>query len=296
MPMRVKAESNNGVKKGAVPFRRFFLFLFLSASLISIHAQPFDYGKYSAVFYAATSIQGMVDYEWLKENPSQLNAFVHDIASLDKNRYESWSGNDKIAFYINVFNALCIKIIVDNYPIEGGLFKSLIYPKKSIMQISGAFNKIEFTVIGEAVTLEFIRDSILIGQFNEPRVHCTLSYGARGGPSLPGRPYEGEDLDVMFRFAAKEIVNDSSMFLVDRNKKKVYISELFLWHEDDFVPDFSTDTLFAHLEPAQGAVMNFFHSITIDPNKQFLKENTFKIEYIDFDWRLNDKKDMFYVP
>ncbi|MBD3343961.1 MAG: DUF547 domain-containing protein [Chitinivibrionales bacterium] len=279
--------------------RRYFLFVLTGVFFLShfaYAAKPLDYSKYSAVFYAATGVKGKVDYEWLKKNPAQLNTYVRDIAKISKERYRSWSRDEKVAFYINTFNALCIKIIVDNYPIDGGFFKSLIYPDNSILQINGAFNKIKFTVLGEQVTLEDIRDEILIKEFNEPRVHCALAYGAQGSPSLPGRPYEGEELDAMLRFAAREVVADSTMFRIDKEKNKLYISELFAWHGEDFIPEYGTDEKFKKHEPDQRAVVNFFFPFLLDEDKKFLTENEFDIKYIKFNWRLNDKKGEFFIP
>ncbi|MBI1390625.1 MAG: DUF547 domain-containing protein, partial [bacterium] len=63
---------------------------------------------------------GMVNYRGLKADRAALDRFVASLGSLDAAVYESWSDDFKIAFWINAYNALTLRVIIDHYPIKGG--------------------------------------------------------------------------------------------------------------------------------------------------------------------------------
>jgi len=97
---------------------------------------------------------GMVDHRGLKANRGKLDAFARELAELPRAAYDRWSDRQKVAFWINAYNALTLQVIIDNYPIKSGFFASLKYPKNSIRQISGVWDKITFPVMGKRMTLE----------------------------------------------------------------------------------------------------------------------------------------------
>lgn len=60
----------------------------------------------------------MVNYRGLKAKPEQLLAFLQSMAKLDHQVYEQWEDKEKIAIWINAYNALTLKAIIDHYPIK----------------------------------------------------------------------------------------------------------------------------------------------------------------------------------
>jgi len=102
----------------------------------------FDYVDYAGVLKTFVDKKAMVNYRGLKAQSQQLEAYVSAFGRLDRSRYEEWSEKDQIAFWLNAYNGLTLKVIIDNYPIKSSFFKSRIYPKNSIRQISGVWDKI----------------------------------------------------------------------------------------------------------------------------------------------------------
>ena len=76
-----------------------------------------------------------------KENPEALDQLVVSIAEFYLNNQ---SEDYFTAFYINAYNVLVIKQVVDNYPINS--------PK----DVTGFFDERKFTVAGEELTLDQI--------------------------------------------------------------------------------------------------------------------------------------------
>jgi hypothetical protein len=98
--------------------------------------------------------EGMVDYPALRQNRHSLDEFSRRVGRLKPETYAAWGRNEKIAFWINVYNGLTLLAIIDNYPIRASFLGSLMYPKNSIRQISGVWDSLQFTVKGEEVTLD----------------------------------------------------------------------------------------------------------------------------------------------
>ena len=73
-----------------------------------------------------------------------MDSFVASIGTLDRRLFDKWEENEKIAFWVNAYNSLTLKVIIDNYPIKPTFPASLKYPKNSIRQIKGVWDKIEF--------------------------------------------------------------------------------------------------------------------------------------------------------
>ncbi|MHC4265460.1 MAG: DUF547 domain-containing protein, partial [Planctomycetota bacterium] len=116
-----------------------FTFMIANAVLASTEGidSKFSYDDYAIVLSAYVDSEGMVNYKRLKTNRDKLDTFIESMAKLDSKTFEKWQDNAKISFWLNAYNALTLKAIIDNYPIKAGFFKSRVYPKNSIRQISG---------------------------------------------------------------------------------------------------------------------------------------------------------------
>src|SRR5262245_28578019 len=76
---------------------------------------------------------GEVYYRALKSDRGKLDTYVAHIAGTAP---DSMSRDEQVAFWINAYNALVLRTVIDHYPIAG---RSAAYPQKSIRQIAGAF-------------------------------------------------------------------------------------------------------------------------------------------------------------
>ena len=80
----------------------------------------------------------------------------HENLYVKTKDFERWSEKGKIAFWVNAYNALTLKAVIDNYPIKSSMFRSAVYPKNSIRQIPGVWDKIQVNVMGKKVTIGHI--------------------------------------------------------------------------------------------------------------------------------------------
>src|SRR3990167_619036 len=113
-----------------------------------------------------------VDYRGFVSSSEQFNAYLKQLGSVSEKDYVSWSREEKLAFWINAYNAFTIKAIIDHYPIKSKLsLSSIIYPKNSIRQINGVWDKLRFQAAGKMVSLNEIEHELLRKKFDEPRIH-----------------------------------------------------------------------------------------------------------------------------
>jgi hypothetical protein len=250
----------------------------------------FSYSHYKKVLKAYVDDQGLVDYTGLKADRQSLDAFAASVAALNRQVYEKWSESQKIAFLINAYNALTLVAIVDNYPIKSSFFRGLRFPKNSIRQIPGVWDKLLFTVMGRKMTLDGIEHDILRTKFNEPRIHMALVCAALGCPILRNKPYTGTNLDEQLEDQACGLLKDPKKFRIDRKNERVYLSSIFKWFGSDFLRIYGTDKKFSGFGKAERAVLNFVSNHIQPEKRDYLEKGEYSVEYLPYDWTLNEKK------
>ena len=245
------------------------------------------YRGYDGALASYVDSRGRVDYASLKEDRKELDLFVEKLRYVD---LESWNPASRIAFWINVYNALTLRVIIDNYPIQSSFLASLAYPKNSIRQINGAWDKIHFGVAGRDFTLDQIEHSILRKQFDEPRIHVALVCAALGCPFLRREAYRGELLENQLQDQAAQFVRDGSRFRVDIDSGVVYLSSIFSWFGSDFENRYgAAPGRFPRHSAAVGAVLSFALPFLSEDRRQYLQTQGFRIKYLSYDWTLNEQ-------
>jgi len=252
-------------------------------------AAPLDYSDYAAALADYVNTEGLVHYSNLKANRHALDAFVEAIATLDPPIFDSWKPVDRLAFWINAYNALTLKAIIDHYPIQPSLLRSLRFPQNSIRQIPGVWNQLHFKVMGRLMTLDEIEHQVIRKQFDEPRAHMALVCAAKGCPVLRNEPYAGDRLDSQLEDQVTKFVHNPSQFRVDPEKKIIHLSKILDWYGDDFEPEFADPERFPGRSRAEGAVLNFLSRYVDDATRLHLQDRAYRIRYLDYDWSLNEQ-------
>ena len=179
------------------------------------------------------------------------------------------TGNDRLAFYINAYNAYTIKLILKNF--KNGR------PLKSIKKIGGLFSKpwrIKFAVIGGVTyTLDNIEHDIIRPQFQDPRVHFAINCAAKSCPPLISKPYEGSTLDRQLDSNAAAFINNpKSNYL---RGDTLYVSRIFKWFKEDFNND---------------PIAFFLRYAKDDLKRQLLaRRKGLTVKYLRYDWSLNNQ-------
>ncbi len=202
-----------------------------------------------------------VDYSGFKKDQPQLEQYLRQMGRTDPDRLDRAG---RMAFYINLYNAATIRLILTDYPgIQsikdlGSLFQSP-WKKKFI-----ALN-------GQTVSLDHIEHDILRPRFKDPRVHFAVNCASQSCPPLLDEPYTGRTLDAQLNKAATDFINDPGSNYIQGDT--LYVNSIFKWFSEDFGDDI------------EGFVSKYARG---DLKKQLdARAPTLKVKYLDYDWSLN---------
>jgi len=219
---------------------------------------------------------GFVYYRALQSSRGALDRYVTSL-NVPAATYETWSKGQKMAFWVNAYNAFVLQTVITHYPLRG-----------TIRSIPGAFDKTTGHAAGRSVTLDQIEKTIL-PDFKEPRLYLALGRGAVGGGRLRSEAYTAERLDKQLAEIQTEFVNNAHMYRLDRLTNTVSVTPIFSWREADFVAAFDTkDPVFAQRSPLERAVVAFIMPHLLPSEKEFIQKNEWKMAFLEMDWKLND--------
>ncbi len=203
--------------------------------------------------------QGMVDYKSLKAQRAPLDAYLQQMARVSKQEFTSWSKDAQLAYLINLYNAATLKLIIDNYPLKsikdiGSLF-------------SGPWKKEIVLLFGKFISLDNLEHDIIRKDYQEPRIHLALVCAAQSCPPLRSEAYTGQNLHKQLDDQGYKFFSGPHGLRVDSAKNTVHLSSILKWYKEDFF-----------------SVLAFAEKYA---QKKF---SNFKIEWLPYDWSLNEKK------
>jgi hypothetical protein len=237
---------------------------------------------------------GRVDYKGFIASKEEFDTYLKQLGSVSENDYVNWSREEKLVFWINAYNAFTIKAVTNHYPIKRN--KNLVgvfYPKNSIRQIDGVWDKLKFQAVGRTVTLENIEHGILRKEFKESRIHFAIVCASVGCPDLRGEAYKANVINEQLESAATEFINNPQKGVkINPDDKTVRLSRIFDWFGGDFIEKFGNGELFKDRDPKERAVLNFVEKhLQFEEERRFLKKGKFKTSYLKYDWTLNGLND-----
>ena len=226
---------------------------------------------------------GYVYYRALRQERRLLDAYLNGVATAS---IDSASRDEQLAFWLNAYNALALRTVIDHAPIPQ---RSREYPPGSIRQIPGAFERLTHRVAGRTVTLDQIEQTILPG-FKDPRVYFALGRGAVGSGRLRSEPFTAAGLERQLTEVASECVTHAQCVAIDRAQNKVMASSIFSWREKEFSAAYGdkASPAFSTRSPIERAVLAFVEPRLLTTERDFLAANEFRVEFAPFDWSLND--------
>jgi len=222
---------------------------------------PIDHSGWTALLQEHVNEDGWVDYEGIVRDSDKLSLYLNTLESNHPNP-ETWSKEERLAYWINAYNAFTVKLIVDNYPVE-----SIKDIKKGIPFISSVWD-IEFIRIeGQNYTLNNIEHGILRPKFEEPRIHFAINCASYSCPVLRSEAYTADRLEDQLTEAAKLFISDTRRNQISSDTPQ--LSKIFSWFKGDFT---------------NGRTLIEF----VNQYSETQIRNKSNIEFLDYDWKLND--------
>lgn len=229
---------------------------------------------------------GLVYYRALKSERGRLDEYIASLASI---RLDTASPQEQVAFWLNSYNAVVLRTVIDHYPIQPG---TKDYPANSIRQIPGAFERQTHKLAGRTLTLDQIEQTVL-PTFHDPRLFLALGRGAVGSGRLRSEAYAPAQLEQQLAQDGAECASRGQCVRVDVEQNVMHVSSIFSWRRAEFSDAYAEKAanIFEGRSLVERAVLAFIAPQVLAAERDFLKKNAFSMEYLPFDWTLNDLTD-----
>ena len=213
-----------------------------------------DFFNKADQFFKKRMVNNRLNYQLLKEDPSSLDTLVSMIKFMNVDDMEE---KQYLSFYINAYNLLVIKGVLDRYPID------------NMQDIEGFFTDIKFDVGGELISLDQIEFEKIFNRSGDPRFHFVLNCGAYSCPTLFNEAIMPNQFEEQINFAIQMVIERDDYVLVDHDSRSVYVSKIFDWYNDQFTKE--------------GSLRQF-----INQHRFVSIPSDYEIKFMEYDWRLND--------
>ena len=214
--------------------------------------EVFDHSIFNNLLQKFVTDQGNVNYNGFRNERTTLRNYIDSLG--DNMPDDSWSKEDKLAYWINAYNALTIDLILQNPGLN------------SIKDIDKPWNQRLWKLGNKWYNLDEIEHQIL-RKMNEPRIHFAIVCASVSCPKLQNKVFTALNLDDQLNAATKEFLSDSSKNKLSRDK--IQISKIFKWFAKDFKQGQSLISF-----------LNKYSDIQISQNAN--------IKFMDYNWSLND--------
>lgn len=228
-----------------------------------------DHAAFDTLLARYVDGAGRVRYAaWRRDDDEALDAYLDAMRAVDPAALADTS--EVLAYWINVYNALTIDAILRFYPIAS--IKDKVSPVGY-----NVWRDYKITIAGRERSLDDIEHRIL-RKLGEPRIHFAIVCASIGCPRLRAEAFTGAKLATQLDACAREFFASPEHIQFDRAARTVRVSPILDWFGEDF--------------GGSGAAKLAFVARFVDgaAERALLESETTRIEYLDYDWRLNEAK------
>ncbi len=242
----------------SLPFSLLITFL-LSATLFphTLEAQQAgrpDHSAWDALLQKHVNLTaGTLNYKGVKADKAKLEAYLTDLSN--HKPADDWTPNEKLAYWMNVYNAFTVKLIVDNYPL------------KSINDLEDPWGRKFIVLGGTSYSLNQVENSIL--RRYTPLIHFGINCASVSCPRLYNQAFTPENVHRILAIQVKSFLNTSKYNQISARSPKV--SSIFDWYKEDFTDNGKSSV---------AAFINRYASNKIEEGAT--------LQYLEYNWNLND--------
>jgi hypothetical protein len=255
------------------------LALLLAAGAYAADPEPFRHDRFDAVLRRVVDDRGQVDYAALRADPTDLRVYVATLvaASPDNQPARFPTADDRLAYWLNAYNASVLHLVARRYPIAS---------VKDVFPPLVGFFYLQRVLLGDDyLNLYRLENGIVRARFADPRVHFALNCASRSCPRLPARAFTAGGLQDELEREARRFVGEARNVDVDLAARVVRLSSIFTWYEEDF-------TRWMRVQyPAEPATLAGYVRRLADPERRAALDACAgcAVRFVRYDWGLNDR-------
>jgi Protein of unknown function, DUF547 len=261
------------------------LIAFLLITCISglSHAKTFDHQSWNTllnqyVVSLPNKSSTQVNYAAIKKNSKNLDAYLNTLSAVSQSQFDSWAKPEQLAFLINAYNAWTVKLIVDDY----GNIESI---RDLGSLLKSPWKKEFIPLLEKTLSLDDIEHGLIRGsdRYNDPRIHFAVNCASVGCPALREEAFISDKLEMQLDEQTRRFLKDTSRNRLETGTLKV--SSIFDWYGADFEKGWQGATKLADFFALYAT------ELQLNPAQvKQLESGDFSIEFLDYDWSLNDVK------
>ena len=257
-------------------------------------ASAIDYEPLDHVLKRHVNSEGLVNYRALQQDRAELDRMVEQMERVSPASAPQLfpTRESQLAYWINAYNVMVLKMIVDDYPV------------RSIRQIGllpySAFFLKRVNLGGKKMTLRRLENDIIRKEFGDARIHFAINCASWSCPPLAQDAYRPETLDCQLDRAARAFINDNRHVTLYEPGQRIALSKIFDWYDDDFEQAYFQkfgrketilDYLKMYLKFGRKETVLDYLKIYLEPERlrTLEKLSSAKVVYQDYDWSLNDQ-------
>ena len=233
-------------------------------SKLDSDSKPVSHAIWDELLKEHVDEYGLVDYQGLQSDSVRLREYLSILETAHPND-SNWTEKERLAYWINAYNAYTMELILDYYPVVG--IKEI---KNGIPFVSTVWD-IKFIKIQEReYNLNNIEHGIIRKYFDEPRIHFALVCAAMSCPKLQRFAYTADELDEQLDTAGESFLNDPYRNKIGKDLTR--LSKLLDWYWGDFKDKY---------EDRQALINKYHDGVKVTEATE--------IEFLDYNWALNDR-------
>jgi len=218
--------------------------------------------------YTQKDNQDIVRVNYASVTPSDIQALENYIIGIGRVDHASLSKNAQLAYWSNLYNAVTVKTILNNYPIN-----SIRDIKNGVFDL-GPWDEKRVVVREQKLSLHDIEHGIVRALWaNEPNVHYLLNCAAAGCPNLSQVALTANNVQKIMNESARAYVNNPRGVVIN-DDGRIGVSKIYSWYLNDF-------------GGSQKSILDDLRTYATDDLKAQLQGKT-SIDHYYYDWRLND--------
>lgn len=229
-------------------------------------SRPITHEIWDSLLQKHVMEDGQVNYKGIIQDSLKFKKYLSLLKNHHPNK-SNWTKEERLAYWINAYNAFTVQLIVDNYPV-----KSIKDIKNGIPFVNTVWDIKFIKIEGATYDLNNIEHGIIRKNFDEPRIHVAVNCASISCPRLRNEAFTAEKLnsqldDNLRYFLANPVKNDFS------DPENIKISKILKWYGGDF----------------KGGNYGGVRKVLLDygpPHRQDAD-----IDYLDYDWNLNDARE-----
>lgn len=159
-----------------------------------------------------------------EKDKAGLKQYVSALQTIDPRQYKK---AEQMAYWINLYNALTVDLILDNYPV-----KSIKKLGKGLFSFGGPWDDEVIMIAGENLSLNDIEHKILRPIWKDPRIHYAVNCASYSCPNLAGKVFTSTNIDSLLNQSARDYVNHPRG--VNFKNGKLIVSSIYHWYIEDF--------------------------------------------------------------